>query len=70
MKEKLFSALTALAARKYGSEEGNEMLSSFIKKTMTIEATFVSNERTLCQPLRKKLPRWPNHLGFARRKGT
>jgi len=46
MKEKLFSALTALAARKHGSEEGNEMLSPFIKKTMTIEATFVSNERT------------------------
>ncbi len=46
MKEKLLSALTALAARKHGSEEGNEMLSPFIKKTMTIEATFVSNERT------------------------
>ena len=46
MKEKLFSALTALAARKHGSEEGNEILSPFIKKTMTIEATFVSNERT------------------------
>ena len=46
MKEKLFSALTALAARKHGSEEGNEILSPFIKKTMVIEATFVSNERT------------------------
>ena len=46
MKAKLLSALTALAARKHGSEEGNEMLSPFIKKTMTIEATFVSNERT------------------------
>ena len=46
MKEKLFSVLTVLAARKHGSEEGNEKLSPFIKKTMTIEATFVSNERT------------------------
>ena len=52
MKEKLLSALTALATRKHGSEEGNEMLSPFIKKTMTIEATFVSNERPF-QPLRK-----------------
>ena len=47
MKEKLLSALTALATRKHGSEDGNEMLSPFIQKAMKIEASFVSNERTL-----------------------
>ena len=46
MKEKLLSALTALATRKHGSEDGNEMLSPFIQKAMKIEASFVSNERT------------------------
>ena len=46
MKEKLLSALTALATRKHGSEDGNEMLSPFIQKAMIIEASFVSNERT------------------------
>ena len=46
MNEKLLSALTDLSARKFGSEEGNEMLSAFMKKPMTLQATFVSNERT------------------------
>ncbi len=46
MNEQLISTLTDLAVRKYASEEGNEMLSSFLKKTMTLRATFVSNERT------------------------
>jgi hypothetical protein len=46
MNEQLISTLTDLTVRKYASEEGNEMLSSFLKKTMTLRASFVSNERT------------------------
>ena len=46
MNEKLLSALADLSARKFGSEEGNKMLSTFMKKAMTIKAIFVSNERT------------------------
>ena len=46
MNEKLLSALTDLSARKFGSQEGNEMLSPFMKKPMKLRATFVSNDRT------------------------
>jgi hypothetical protein len=46
MNEQLISTLTDLAVRKYASEEGNELLSSFLKKTITLRASFVSNERT------------------------
>jgi hypothetical protein len=46
MNEKLLSALADLSARKYGSDEGNQVLASFMKKTMKLQATFVSNQRT------------------------
>lgn len=46
MDEKLLSALADLSARKFGSEEGNELLAPFMKQTMKIQAAFVSNQRT------------------------
>ena len=46
MNENLLSTLADLSARKFGSEEGNKMLAPFMKQTMTLRATFVSNERT------------------------
>ncbi len=46
MNENLLSTLTDLSARKFGSEEGNKRLEPFMKQTMTLRATFVSNERT------------------------
>jgi len=46
MDEKLFSAVAELSARKFGSEEGNELLAPFMNQTMKLQATFVSNQRT------------------------
>ncbi len=46
MNEKLLSALTDLSVRKFGSEEGNSVLEPFMKQTMKLRATFVSNQRT------------------------
>ena len=46
MNENLLSTLADLSARKFGSEEGNKRLEPFMKQTMTLRATFVSNERT------------------------
>ena len=46
MDEKLLSALADLSARKFGSEEGNELLAPFMKQTMKIQAAFISNQRT------------------------
>ena len=46
MNEKLLSTLADLSARKFGAEEGNKALAPFMKQTMTLRATFVSNERT------------------------
>jgi hypothetical protein len=46
MNENLLSTLADLSARKLGSEEGNKILAPFMKQTMTLRATFVSNERT------------------------
>ena len=46
MNENLLSTLADLSARKFGSEEGNKTLAPFMKQTMTLRATFVSNERT------------------------
>jgi len=46
MDEKLLSALTDLSTRKFGSEEGNNVLEPFMNQTMKLQATFVSNQRT------------------------
>lgn len=46
MDDKLLSALADLSTRKFGSEEGNELLAPFMKQTMKLQAAFVSNQRT------------------------
>ena len=46
MKENLLSILSELSAKKHGSDEGNEALAPFMKQRMTLQATFLSNQRT------------------------